>query len=797
MIVSYNWLKTLVKLDGVTPKDLVRDISLYSVEVEGIHTLASAEKLVIGHVLEKVAHPSSDHLSVCQVDVGDKVLQIVCGAPNVGQGQKVMVVLPGGHVSGHPIKEAKIRGVESFGMICSLQEIGLEAKYIPSQFANGIYVLPSDAPVGEDALKYLGLDDVCIELGLTPNRMDLLSMVGVARDVNAIYRQGKIPFMEKPKEISEKASDLVDVKIATDGCYTYYAKVIKDVEIKESPLFIKQRLIASGIRPINNVVDITNYILMLFGQPLHAFDQAKLGSKILVRNAFDKEKIVSLDNVERTLCENDIVITDGEKPVAIAGVMGGLDTEVTDETKTIVLEGAVFNPLKVRATSGRLGLRSESSVRFERGVDLNTTLQAMEYACYLLEKYACGKVLQGFAHAGIDYVPDKVFTLTARKIGSYLGVEIKPEVIEDILLRLDFKVKRTENTLEVKVPNRRLDITDVVDLIEEIARIYGYHHLKETLPESAIYGEKLPNQVRERLIEQTLINLGLNETITYSLVSPKQNQTLRVMVKDGIEEVKLLHPMSEEQSVLRLSLAPSLLEVAKYNSARQITDFAFFEIGKRYYQINKKPVEERLLGGILSGIHRGKTWDAFPNKQIDFFYVKGLLENLFGKMGIKVTYEPLQDQAELHPGKSALMFCQGQKIGYLGALHPRFAKANDLDDTFLFEIELEKMPLEEKLVQYHPIAKVPTVERDLAFVTDIATPVGKIIASMRSVDQELIKEVIVFDLYTGENIGVDKKSVAFRVVLAPKETLTEDKIQGVMKKIIDRVTDEFALTLRK
>ena len=236
MIVSYNWLKTLVKLDGVTPKDLVRDISLYSVEVEGIHTLASAEKLVIGHVLEKVAHPSSDHLSVCQVDVGDKVLQIVCGAPNVGQGQKVMVVLPGGHVSGHPIKEAKIRGVESFGMICSLQEIGLEAKYIPSQFANGIYVLPSDAPVGEDALKYLGLDDVCIELGLTPNRMDLLSMVGVARDVNAIYRQGKIPFMEKPKEISEKASDLVDVKIATDGCYTYYAKVIKDVEIKESPL---------------------------------------------------------------------------------------------------------------------------------------------------------------------------------------------------------------------------------------------------------------------------------------------------------------------------------------------------------------------------------------------------------------------------------------------------------------------------------------------------------------------------------------------------------------------------------
>ena len=797
MIVSYNWLKTLVKLDGISVEDLVRDISLYSVEVEGTHTLASAEKLVIGHVLEKTAHPSSDHLSVCKVDVGDKVLQIVCGAPNVAQNQKVMVVLPGGNVNGNPIKETKIRGVESFGMICSLQEIGLEAKYIPSEFANGIYVLPENAPVGEDALKYLGLDDVCIELGLTPNRMDLLSMWGVARDINALYQKGLIPFLAKPKESSEKASNYVDVTIITKGCYTYYAKVIKNVEIKESPMFIKQRLIASGIRPINNVVDITNYILMLFGQPLHAFDQVKLGSNIVVRDAKPNEKIISLDNVERILSAEDVVITDGEKPVAIAGVMGGLETEVTNETKTIVLEGAVFEPLRVRATSSRLGLRSESSVRFERGVDLNTTLIAMEYACYLLEKYASGKVLEGFAHAGTEYKADKYFTLKGKKVSDYLGVKIKPEEIERILKRLEFTVIRNKNDLEVKVPNRRLDINDVVDIIEEIARIYGYHHLKETLPESAIYGELMPTQVQERLIEQTLINLGLNETITYSLVSPKANQTLNFLVKEDVEEVKLLHPMSEDQSVLRFSLVPSLLEVAKYNAARQISDFAFFEIGNRYYQKNNMPIEERLLAGILSGVHRGKTWDALPNKTIDFFYVKGLLENLFAKLGVKVTCESLKDQAQLHPGQAAVLLYQGERIGYLGALHPRFAKQNDLEDTYVFEIELDKLPLNQTMIQYQPISKVPTVERDLAFVMAIDTPVGKIIDSMLSVDQELIKEVQVFDLYTGENIGADKKSVAFRIVLAPKETMTEDKIQSVMARIIDRVSSGFALTLRK
>ena len=286
-------------------------------------------------------------------------------------------------------------------------------------------------------------------------------------------------------------------------------------------------------------------------------------------------------------------------------------------------------------------------------------------------------------------------------------------------------------------------------------------------------------------------------TITYSLVSPKANQTLNFLVKEDVEEVKLLHPMSEDQSVLRFSLVPSLLEVAKYNAARQISDFAFFEIGNRYYQKNNMPIEERLLAGILSGVHRGKTWDALPNKTIDFFYVKGLLENLFAKLGVKVTCESLKDQAQLHPGQAAVLLYQGERIGYLGALHPRFAKQNDLEDTYVFEIELDKLPLNQTMIQYQPISKVPTVERDLAFVMAIDTPVGKIIDSMLSVDQELIKEVQVFDLYTGENIGADKKSVAFRIVLAPKETMTEDKIQSVMARIIDRVSSGFALTLRK
>ena len=439
MKVSYNWLKELVNID-VSPEQLVDEMSLHSIEIEEYGKLLPTSGLVVGEVVQKEKHNNSDHLSVCQVNLGSSVSQIVCGAPNVEAGQKVIVALPGVKLPGGEIKVSVIRGVPSNGMLCSLQELGLETKYVPEKYAHGIYVLGDDAKPGEDALKYLNLEDTVIELGLTPNRMDLLSMNGVAKDINAMYHSGLKPLTYELHEIDKEASSEIDVELETSTCYSYYARVVEGVEIKESPAFIKARLIASGIRPINNVVDITNYILQLFGQPLHSFDKDELGNKITVRRATNEEEVVTLDGNKRTLNRNDIVITDNKgennssRIVALAGVMGGLDTEVTEKTKNIVLESAVFRPLSVRRTSAKLGLRSESSVRFERGVDLNQSLAAVNYACYLLAKYAGGKVLKGYVHKGTEYVPDKVLTLTEKYVKDYLGVKITLEEMQNILI---------------------------------------------------------------------------------------------------------------------------------------------------------------------------------------------------------------------------------------------------------------------------------------------------------------------------------------------------------------------------
>ena len=527
MKVSYNWLKELVNID-VTPEKLAEEMSLYSIEVEEFGKLLPTTGLVIGEVLEKVKHENSDHLNVCQVNLGNVVSQIVCGAPNVEKGQKVIVALPGTKLPGGEIKVSVIRGVPSNGMICSLQELGLESKYVPEIYAHGIYVLGDDAVPGEAALEYLGLEDYVIELGLTPNRMDLLSMRGVAKDVNAMYNLGLKEEKVELHEISKETSSEIDVEIQTKTCYSYYARVVEDVEIKESPEFIKARLIASGVRPINNVVDITNYVLMLFGQPLHAFDKDQLGNKIVVRRAHNGEETITLDGIKRTLTRNDIVITDNKSEgddtriVCLAGVMGGSNTEVTNNTTNLVLESAVFRPLSVRRTSSKLGLRSESSVRFERGVDLNQSLEALNYACYLLEKYANGKVLKGYVHRGTEKVEDREIVLTEEYVKGYLGVDISLNKMKEIFEGLSFVAEIKESNILVKVPNRRLDITIKQDLVEELARIYGYDKLEETLPQMSVSGELTHDQKIRRKINHTLRGIGLHEVVTYSLVSDEK-----------------------------------------------------------------------------------------------------------------------------------------------------------------------------------------------------------------------------------------------------------------------------------
>lgn len=795
MIVSYNWLKELLKLN-VPAKKLAEEMSLYSVEIESFSKLIEATNLVVGYVKEKKPHENSDHLNICQVNFGSYDLQIVCGAPNVDEGQHVIVALPGAVLPGGTIKKSMIRGVESNGMICSLQELGLDSKYVPEKYAHGIYVLGEDAVPGSNALTYLGLDDYTIELGLTPNRMDLLSMRGVAKDIKAMYNLEEIPLQYTLHETDVKATDEITVQLETRNCYSYYARVIKDVEIKESPNFIKARLIASGIRPINNVVDITNYILMLFGQPLHSFDQDQLGNKIVVRRAYEGEKTITLDNNERVLNHSDIVITDGDRTVCVAGVMGCKNTEVTNETKNIVLESAVFRPLSIRRTSSRLGLRSEASIRYERGVDLNQSLEAVNYACYLLEKYAGGKVLKGYVHQGIEQIEDKEIILTEQFIEDYLGIHIPMRRIDEICRSLSFQTEVNDKEIKVFVPNRRLDITIKQDLVEEIARIYGYDKLNETIPSMNVSGGLTEIQKSRRTVRHIFSDLGWNECITYSLISPKCIDEFLFPSLQHQEPIVLSHPMSEEHSVLRKSLLPSLIHVVKYNEARKMTNNAFFEIAKKYYSCNNMTYEENLFSGIITGETPKTMWKG-NHEKVDFFYVKGVLDTLFAKLRIHVKYIPLdEDIKELHPKRTAKIIYNNQIIGFVGELHPKYAKDNNLEEVYVFEICLDTITstlLDVK--SFTPISKVPSVERDLALVMDIHQPIGEIIEAIQKSDK-MISSVKVFDLYMDEKTLNHKKSVAVRITLESDETLTEEVISSKMKRILKSLEYRYQISLR-
>lgn len=795
MIVSYNWLKELLKLN-VPAKKLAEEMSLYSVEIESFSKLIEATNLVVGYVKEKKPHENSDHLNICQVNFGSYDLQIVCGAPNVDEGQHVIVALPGAVLPGGTIKKSMIRGVESNGMICSLQELGLDSKYVPEKYAHGIYVLGEDAVPGSNALTYLGLDDYTIELGLTPNRMDLLSMRGVAKDIKAMYNLEEIPLQYTLHETDVKTTDEITVQLETRNCYSYYARVIKDVEIKESPNFIKARLIASGIRPINNVVDITNYILMLFGQPLHSFDQDQLGNKIVVRRAYEGEKTITLDNNERVLNHSDIVITDGDRTVCVAGVMGCKNTEVTNETKNIVLESAVFRPLSIRRTSSRLGLRSEASIRYERGVDLNQSLEAVNYACYLLEKYAGGKVLKGYVHQGIEQIEDKEIILTEQFIEDYLGIHIPMRRIDEICRSLSFQTEVNDKEIKVFVPNRRLDITIKQDLVEEIARIYGYDKLNETIPSMNVSGGLTEIQKSRRTVRHIFSDLGWNECITYSLISPKYIDEFLFPSLQHQEPIVLSHPMSEEHSVLRKSLLPSLIHVVKYNEARKMTNNAFFEIAKKYYSCNNMTYEENLFSGIITGETPKTMWKG-NHEKVDFFYVKGVLDTLFTKLRIHVKYIPLdEDIKELHPKRTAKIIYNNQIIGFVGELHPKYAKDNNLEEVYVFEICLDTITstlLDVK--SFTPISKVPSVERDLALVMDIHQPIGEIIEAIQKSDK-MISSVKVFDLYMDEKTLNHKKSVAVRITLESDETLTEEVISSKMKRILKSLEYRYQISLR-
>ncbi|RFU65944.1 phenylalanine--tRNA ligase subunit beta [Peribacillus glennii] len=803
MFVSYKWLQDYVDLSGVTADELAERITKSGIEVEGVEKKSEGIKgVVIGHVLEREQHPNADKLNKCLVDIGqDNPVQIICGAPNVDKGQKVAVATVGAVLPGNfKIKKAKLRGEESNGMICSLQELGIEAKLVAKEFSTGIFVFPNDAKVGEDALEYLGLDDEVLELGLTPNRADCLSMLGVAYEVAAILgRDVKWPEIDSANA-NENASEYIEVKVdAAEDNPLYVAKVIKDVKIGPSPLWMQARLMASGIRPHNNVVDITNYILLEYGQPLHAFDYERIGTKeIVVRRANQGEKITTLDDAERTLAPDHLVITNGNQPIALAGVMGGANSEVGSDTTTVVLEAAYFTGAVVRKASKDHGLRSEASARFEKGVDPNRVRQAAERAADLMAKYAGGTVLAGSVEVDTLSIEPAVVSVTLDKINVLLGTDLTVSEVEDIFTKLQFEVNTEDNEFTVTIPTRRGDISIEADLVEEVARLYGYDNLPTTLPVgAAIPGKLTAYQQKRRQVRRVLEGAGLYQAVTYSLTSEEKAAQFALEKR---ESIRLAMPMSEERSQLRLSIVPQLLEVLKYNTARQNDFIALYEIGSVFLKSEAAdlPEEREHLAGALTGLWEAHPWQG-EKKPVDFFVAKGVLESVFDTLGLMENIEYRQAEiAEMHPGRTAEILLDGKVIGFIGQVHPIIQNELDLKETYVFELSFKALAdAEPEAIRYEAIPRFPSITRDIALVVDKETVAGDIQRVIAEAGGKLLKEVGVFDLYEGENMEQGKKSIAFSLkYFDPQRTLTDEEVTKTHDKVLSAVKEKTGAKLR-
>lgn len=795
MLVSLNWLKQYVDIDSLTPEELAEKITRSGIEVDAVIDRSQGmTNVVVGYVVSKEKHPDADKLNVCQVEVGEGVTQqIICGAPNVAQGQKVIVALPGARLPGGvKIKKAKMRGVESNGMICSLQELGVEGRVVPKAYAEGIYVLPEDAVPGSDALELIGLRDIVLELGLTPNRSDALSMLGVAYEVAAILSQ-EVKLPEISYETSyEKAQDYLNVRVEAKENPLYAAKVVKNVKIAESPLWLQHYLMAAGVRPHNNVVDITNYILMEYGQPLHAFDYDSLKTKeIVVRLANEGEKIVTLDDQERELKAHNLVITNGVEPVAIAGVMGGANSEVTDSTTTVVIEAAYFEGFSVRRTSKELGLRSDASARFEKGVDPNRVLIAGERAAQLLAEIAGGEVLDGTVVIDeLDKTPARV-VVSPDFINTRLGMKISLEDMLSILNRLQFDVEAANGLLIIDVPTRRQDIKIEEDIVEEIARLFGYDEIPMTLPSgNEQVGGLTPYQAKRRVVRNLLEGAGLYQAITYSLTSDELSQKFALKAADT---TKLLMPMSEDRSTLRQSLIPHLVEAVSYNVARKEESVALYEIGSVFLGKTTEdlPYEEEHVALVVTGKWVDNAWLG-EKVNADFFVAKGFVEGLFEKLGLteRVSYEKATVDG-LHPGQTANILLDGEKVGIIGGLHPAERKKYDLKETFVAELNLQAIiTASVEALVYTPVPRFPAMTRDIALELDRTKPAGEIIAIIRKAGTKLLKEVKVFDVYEGDKMTASKKSVAFSLTyFDPERTLTDDEVVNAHNKVLKALAE--------
>lgn len=796
MKVPLGWLKDYVDIK-VSPKEYANALTLSGSKAEGIEILGEdITNVVVGKIVSIEKHPDADKLQVTKVDIGSGIIQVVTGAQNISLGDYIPVALVGARLPGEKkISKGKLRGIESCGMMCSIQELNLTKEDYPDAAEDGIFILEGEPPLGKDIKEVLSINETIVDFEITSNRPDCFSIVGMAREsavtFGCTFKKPEI----KVKEEADDAKDYATVEISDpDLCPRYAARIVKDVKIEPSPRWMKDKLKAAGVRPINNIVDITNYVMLELGQPMHAFDLDNLhGSKIIVRRAKDGEVMHTLDDQERKLDSTMLVIADADRPVAVAGVMGGANSEVTGTTGTILFESANFDGISVRRAAKKIGLRTEASARFEKGLDVENVLTAVDRATQLVEELGAGKVCKGVIDCYPEKAEKKTLPLRPDKINALLGTSIDTQFMLKLFKDLEFGVD--ESSMMLTVPSFRPDVEREADLAEEVARFYDYNNIKATLlsGKEATQGRKTFKQKVEDVIKDTMISCGLSETYTYSFTSPKVWDKINLPKDSAFRKaVVITNPLGEDYSVMRTTTMPEMLDVISTNYNRRVEEAGFFEISLVYLPesipVNKLPYEKPVL---TIGMY-GKT---------DFYDLKGIVEELLNSLKITdYEFEPLNECPVLHPGRSARLIIKGKRAGLIGEVHPDIAdKFEAPERTYLGVIDIE--PLVENAsfsANYKQLPKFPAVTRDIAMLVKDEVLVKQIENIIKQRSGRILEDVRLFDVYKGKQVAEGMKSVAYSITFrAEDRTLTDEEVNKTMSKILDGLKTVLEAQLRE
>ncbi len=795
MKLPLKWLKDYTNIE-VSHKEYADALTMSGSKVEGFEQLGEEiDKVVVGRILSVEKHPDADRLLVSQVDVGDGTVQIVTGATNVKVNDLIPVALDGSSLpGGKRIKKGKLRGVESFGMMCSISELGVTKEEFPNAAEDGIFILEGDFAPGTDIKEILGLNDTVIEFEITSNRPDCFSIIGLAREsaavFNADFRKPEIVVKEEGDSVEGRAT--VEIK-DPELCYRYAGRIVKDVRIEPSPGWMQERLKASGVRPVNNIVDITNYVMLEYGQPMHAFDLENLKDhRIIVRRAIEGEKMQTLDGQDRELDSSMLVIADGQRAVAVAGVMGGENSEITADTKTILFESATFNGISVRLTAKKLGMRTEASGRFEKGLDPETALDAINRAAQLVEELGAGIVCKGVIDCYPVKAVKKTIPFNPGQINALLGTDISVEKMKSILTRLEIEVDEIGGT--VTAPTFRPDLECEADLAEEVARFYGYNNIRPTLLEgkAATIGGMTYEQKTNQLIGRTMQACGLSEIYTYSFTSPKVFDKINLQQDSELRKaIVISNPLGEDYSIMRTTTLPDMLQVLATNYNKRVEEARLFEMSYVYLPqslpLTELPYEKPVL-----------TLGMYGN--VDFYDLSGAVEELLSKLGIKeYSLESVHDKPSFHPGRTARLLINGKEAGILGEVHPNVSeKFEAAQRNYVGIIDIE--PLVEGAVlkpEYKPLPKYPAVIRDIAILVDEDVPVREIERIISSKAGKILEETKLFDVYKGKQVPVGKKSVAYSIAFrAADRTLTDEEAGEAMEKIVNGLSEELGAQLR-